>query len=614
MYTGDFSFKDIGQNIFLNARGYFLIAFKKLTTLFCILFFSNFSFSQRYTFYNYNVENGLVQSQANAFCQDAQHHLWVSTIGGISKYDGNKFVNFTQSDGLPYNFSTCILADKKNNIWVGTASGLSRFDGKKFTNYFFSKVEIGNYILSMVEGRHGDIYVIAGRHLYKIHNNKVELVVVHEDKSAVPTAITADKDHNIWVALYKKGIFCLEDQGWVQKIGLTGPDQSFAIGKIIFKNDQQDTIYLLSQKDILEIVSGHIIKKKYFKGQIKGNFIAAAEDVFNNLWIGTDKGLYEITDEGLLHFTSMNGFADNEVNVIFRDHENNMWFGTNGAGIFRYSYDNFTIIDPSQGLASVLVSGIAAGKKNEVVIGTYGGGLYVFNNQKLQNVKIPSVGDRAQLITCLYKKKSGDILVGTNNGGLWDYDMNNFTRMDIWDSEIPGAINAIAEDPHGDYWMGGPYGLYFYSVAEKKAKALFNGYTNCVLQSGHDSVFVGTSKGLYFVNKNHILKKIDHPLITSTQILCLAQKDNFLFIGSENKGFIIWDLAKNKMTNCTNKDGLNSDFVYSLLIDRQGYIWAGTGRGINKIHFDYTTQHVNFYNYASSNYMTSAECSENTIL
>jgi hypothetical protein len=30
---------------------------------------------------------------------------------------------------------------------------------------------------------------------------------------------------------------------------------------------------------------------------------------------------------------------------IFEDHENNIWFGTNGTGVFRYSFQPFLIYD-----------------------------------------------------------------------------------------------------------------------------------------------------------------------------------------------------------------------------------------------------------------------------
>jgi hypothetical protein len=59
--------------------------------------------AQKYNFVNLNVEHGLIQSQANALCQDQQGHLWIATMGGISRYDGQHFTGFSMNDGLANN-------------------------------------------------------------------------------------------------------------------------------------------------------------------------------------------------------------------------------------------------------------------------------------------------------------------------------------------------------------------------------------------------------------------------------------------------------------------------------------------------------------------------------
>jgi len=59
------------------------------------------TFSQTYSYKNYNVENGLSQSQVLSIFQDKPGNLWVGTNGeGVWKFSGKNYVSITKKDGL----------------------------------------------------------------------------------------------------------------------------------------------------------------------------------------------------------------------------------------------------------------------------------------------------------------------------------------------------------------------------------------------------------------------------------------------------------------------------------------------------------------------------------
>ena len=67
---------------------------KKYTTLFlCLFLMSIVGISQTYNFKNYNIEQGLPQSQVLSIYQDHKGFMWFGTnSGGVGKFDGNKFI------------------------------------------------------------------------------------------------------------------------------------------------------------------------------------------------------------------------------------------------------------------------------------------------------------------------------------------------------------------------------------------------------------------------------------------------------------------------------------------------------------------------------------------
>src|ERR1700757_2441278 len=62
---------------------------------------------QEYLFVRYRPRDGLVNSRARFLYQDSKGKLYVSTFGGLSVYDGSRFVNYTTENGL----STSLVND-----------------------------------------------------------------------------------------------------------------------------------------------------------------------------------------------------------------------------------------------------------------------------------------------------------------------------------------------------------------------------------------------------------------------------------------------------------------------------------------------------------------------
>ena len=105
-----------------------------LTFLFAFCVFSTLR-AQKYEFKNYKVEDGLPSNETFAILQDSKNRIWVSTIGGVSCFNGTSFKNYTVDDGLVSNISFSIFEDSKGRIWVGTLNnGISIIDNGKITN------------------------------------------------------------------------------------------------------------------------------------------------------------------------------------------------------------------------------------------------------------------------------------------------------------------------------------------------------------------------------------------------------------------------------------------------------------------------------------------------
>ena len=69
------------------------------------------------------------------------------------------YYHYTSSDGLASSTVFNIIQDRKGFIWFATINGLSKFDGKHFTTFRTNDGLNSNFIISLVEGGKGELYI-----------------------------------------------------------------------------------------------------------------------------------------------------------------------------------------------------------------------------------------------------------------------------------------------------------------------------------------------------------------------------------------------------------------------------------------------------------------------
>jgi ligand-binding sensor domain-containing protein len=227
-------------------------------TLFICLLFPAFSNAQKFHFQNYNVQQGLIQSQVSAITQDHFDNLWFCTLGGISRFDGKVFTNYSETDGLISNYANTILADHDSNIWVGTEYGVSKFNGKVFQNFLLSDSMGGNMVRSIQEDALQRIWILSGSKLYQVdRNNKITRFSVVAESEKL-TAIQTDKQGLLWAIVLNKGIYKLTNEGWKKMVPLSEFDENGVFQKMVFDGSDSNKLFLLSRSEVFSVDQGAI--------------------------------------------------------------------------------------------------------------------------------------------------------------------------------------------------------------------------------------------------------------------------------------------------------------------------------------------------------------------
>src|SRR5262245_53015801 len=73
----------------------------------------------------WTLADGLRQSSVIALTQTRDGYLWLGTLNGLLRFDGNSFTTFNVNNtpGLPGNGVVFLFEDSRTNLWVGTDNG-----------------------------------------------------------------------------------------------------------------------------------------------------------------------------------------------------------------------------------------------------------------------------------------------------------------------------------------------------------------------------------------------------------------------------------------------------------------------------------------------------------
>ena len=114
--------------------------------IFLLFFLPCIAQGQDYRFNNYNINNGLSQSNVNTIIQDDNSGLWIGTQDGLNRFDGKTFEIFNpdETKGIESPFIRVSAKTKDGKIWFGTRNGLTVFDSdtESFKTFTIDKKKI----------------------------------------------------------------------------------------------------------------------------------------------------------------------------------------------------------------------------------------------------------------------------------------------------------------------------------------------------------------------------------------------------------------------------------------------------------------------------------------
>ena len=239
---------------------------------------------------------------------------------------------------------------------------------------------------------------------------------------------------------------------------------------------------------------------------------------------------------------------------------------------------NFITYDVKDGLALTQISDIETYSDGRLIIGTYGGGLNIYDGQDFETIDISS-GLANNAVYSLAIRHDHQLWVGTEKG-LSQISGNGIVTFDQKNGLPSNFIWSLAFGSDSTLWIGTNYGLAKYDNGVFK---IIN--DELVSEKEIISLFADSKGDMWIGTANDLIKyesKIDKYTtesrfgdIASVNSICEDQ-NGIIFVGTDQG---LYKIHNKEIEYVTTKNGLISNLVWSLFVDQNNDLWIGTDKG-----------------------------------
>ena len=431
---------------------------------------------------------------ASKLFEDGRHNLWRGSHNAvISRWKVNNLRPVSSRDFALQAGPVMSCIRTQGGMLLVCMYGIMRYDDASGqitdAGYDLSALDKQYSIRKGMRSSKGDLYLCtSGRGLMVIRKGRRQLEQVMSNNARFDLAtsnvndVFEDKDHNLWVSCYKKGLLQL-NQDRNAFTSWTFKDYDVRLGSSIssIAPDEEGGVWCTVQKSGVY----HFTHDGRLQGRVPSpegpNTIY--RDRRHGYWLGTENSLYAYTPAtGSSRLAvQLKGWG---VNCITDDGEGTIFVSDYGNGLAVYntltgqtrSY-SMNHSDKRKGrLCNDWVKSLCLDSRGLLWIGTTNG-LSCMNpadgNFRICGWDVLLDGT---LVSALCERRNGDMLIGTTQGlYLYDRKANRLQRFPQSDDMGSALICGISEDATGDLWLSTINGIWQYDHRHRKFIGHING-------------------------------------------------------------------------------------------------------------------------------------------
>lgn len=499
-----------------------------------------------YQFTHLTVADGLSQSSVITILQGQDEIMWMGTRDGLNRYDGNDFTVFRNDldddRSISSNDILDLIEDDEGDLWIATYDGLNRYDIEleTFTRFKNQSSNLNSLsfdqVRSVIQSKTGEILAGTAHGLNIINKDTREIVRIFSDSIATNSLL----DNNIYkVFQAKDGVI------WI--------GSSLGVTKMKYQSKQS--------------------QYEYTQYQLPGRVQAITQDVSGNIWLGTNKGLFELNEAGgkSIRLANSDLILNQDIRALTIDNDHNLWVGTyDGISVIE---ENGRIVnlqhdplDPNS-LSKNTIKSIYKDKMGAIWSGAYYGGVSIYNKANSNFRDIEQLANGRGLsynVVSSIVENDDHIYFGTEGGGVsvLNKQTQDFSYLFGKESKDSDNVKSLYLDSqYQELWIGKfEDGITVWDLKNKKLKPNLD-----------------------------ISSRISNDNVYDIEPL----NDHQYLIGTFGGGLNLYDRLTDSITvfrnDPSNSFSLCNDQVRTVFVDSKYNIWTGTHHGLSLMKFEELT-------------------------
>lgn len=596
-----------------------------LFTCLLLLFFSfqwHCAYGQSYSFAQYEVEDGLVQSSVNHFMQDHFGNLWIATAGGVSRFDGDEFTNFYVQDGVAGSNVFFLYEDSRHRVMMGTNMGLTVYDGVTFQNYQVR--DSSGTIMSVREiweDSQGQI-----RLLLELDNistftgdsilfSESDQVINEEIRGQYVTGITQDSKGVVWICTYRGGLYTWDYQHFVR---LLSEDEGLAYRFSELFIDEQEKVWLLDVKNIVEYdPENKTLQPMDLKLPEFERTYTLVQDNQGMLWVGTTNGTFCFDPQTQQIDPRSLALSGSIVHTVFKDRDGNMWFGSFGDGVYKFKGRMFTKLRTEEGLSVKTIMAVTKNQRGDLWLGSYGSGIDRWSNGKVYHYGI-SEGVSSEFITSVVEDSIGAMWFGSWHG-LNHFKGEEFINYTTDDGLPTNIVYFAMKDSQNQLWFGTRQGVVSFEEGKFKPlytqnDSLFREEVTSIVELRNGSLVIVAHQGV-FITENGKVKPLLQPDLFHNEMITavVLDKEQHLLFATINGLIYHYDIERAELSLLNKSNDIPQSMIYSMIFADDGSLLVGTQRGIFRLFFGDDRKIVKTIQYGKNEGFLGVEANTNAV-
>jgi len=439
---------------------------------------------------DFTVEHGLPDNVVNAIVQTENGLLWVGTESGLASFDGRDFTAIDlKTAGSPSPGAVhALLESSDGGLWVGTDAGvvviprsaLDRFDPALLTFYHLGSGP-SDEVEALLQARDGVVWAGTDHGLYRQDSGRFAEVIPALSIGRIDEALDG---HLLLITgqgfIDWDGHQILRHPGLAAGLGVH-EDEIFGVFQ-----DPSGTMWYCTNQGVMRrgdprpppLQPSNVAKTAAFRiyRDFQGNlWVASGIGIYRvhgaqletpapnlharsfyvsrdgDLWIGSNgNGLVHLRRRVVHMFTAADGLPNDITMAVLPGHDGRLWVGSN-CGLSAFDGERFKFYSEKDGLLNSCVWSLAEDAKDNLWIGTYGGGLFRFRDGRFIQYSAEQ-GLISKIVLQVVVAQDDSLWAATPDGlsHIQDGHIRNYTVADGLSSN---RILSVHQDRGGNLWV-----------------------------------------------------------------------------------------------------------------------------------------------------------------